>query len=162
MPEPPAGPDDVLVVGPDPGRARAWAGLALVLVAVTVALAVTAEDAVLEWIGAGVAVALAAAFVVPVVAPHLTQVELDRWGVRGRSYHATLEVPWDVVQVARVVRVVGETVLEVHVRVPSATGDPWRTRAVGLLLPIGADVAALEAFLARRPRPLRSARGAST
>jgi hypothetical protein len=147
-----------LVLAPDPARAVAWAVLALVLVAITLALAVTSDGGTVEWIGAGIAIAVAVFFVVPIVAPHLTTLVLDGEGVTGRSYHTAVEVSWDVVHVARVVRVAGEPLLELHVRERSPIGDPWRTRAVGILLPIGADIAAVEEFLAHRPGPTRAAR----
>lgn len=141
-----------VVIGPDAGRARAWAAAAVVLVVLTLFLALASDGGVIEWIGAAVAIAAATYFVIPVVAPAMTTLELDAQGVHGRSYHVAVNVPWEVVQVARVVHVAGEPVLELHVREPSPAGDPWRTRAIGVLLPIGADLDRLQEALDTRTR----------
>lgn len=150
MPADAGGSDEALVLAPDQARARWWASLALLLVAMTLLLALASDGGVLEWIAVAVAVSVATYFVVPVVAPRMTTLTLDRSGVHGRIYHVEVDVPWHVVQVARVVRVAGEPVLELHVREPSSEGDPWRTRAVGVLLPIGADLDALQEALEGR------------
>ncbi|MBW3619195.1 MAG: hypothetical protein KY461_03040 [Actinobacteria bacterium] len=144
---PDAGTDGVLVLGPDPVRARWWAGWSLLLVALTLVLAIASGGGVIEWIAVAVAMAVALYFVIPVASPATTTLVFDARGVRGRMYHVPVAVDWDPVQVARVVRVVGEPVLELHVREPSPQGDPWRTRAFGVLLPIGADLDALQTFL---------------
>lgn len=141
------GPGTALVLAPDQARARWWAALALSLVAMTLLLALASEGGVLEWIAVAVAVSVATYFVIPVASPRMTTLVLDDAGVHGRMYHVEVEVPWHVVQVARVVRVAGEPVIELHVREPSSEGDPWRTRAVGVLLPIGADLDALQETL---------------
>lgn len=140
----------VLVVAPAPGSAISWAAAAALLVVLALIVAVPSDGGALEWIGVGVAIAVAAYFVVPVVAPAMATLVLDAYGVRGRLYHVMVDVPWEGVEVARVVRVAGEPVLELHVRRPSPQGDGWRTHATGYLLPIGTDVAAVEAFLASR------------
>lgn len=152
MPPDPALPATgrVLELGPHPGLARRWAGGALLLVVLTLVLAIDSQGGVIEWVAAGVAIAVATYFVVPVVSPATTTLVLDARGVHGRMYHVSVDVDWEPVQVARVVRVVGEPFLELHVREPSTQGDPWRTRAHGVLLPIGADLDALQAFLDAR------------
>lgn len=143
-----AGPG--LVLRPDPVRARWWATLSLLLVVMTLVVAVTSGDGVIEWIGVAVAVAVAVYFLVPVVSPDTTTLVLDADGVHGRMYHVPVDVPWELVQVARVVRVVGEPVLELHLREPGPHGRAGRTRAVGILLPIGTDLVALRELLATR------------
>lgn len=143
-------PARALTLGPDPARARWWAGLSLLLVTLTLVVAIASEDGVLEWIGVAVAVAVAVYFVIPVVAPEVTTLVLDADGVHGRMYHVPVDVPWDVVRVARIVRVAGEPVLELHVREPRPGDDGQRTRAVGILLPLGADLVALQELLATR------------
>lgn len=146
----PHGPVTSVRLVPDPPRAAAWAAAAVLLVTMAIWIIADTGGAVLAWIGLAVAIAVALYFAIPLVAPRATTVVLDPDRVHGRSYHATVDVPWDVVQVARVTRVAGESILELHVREPSTTGDPWRTRAVGILLPVGADTAALHDFLERR------------
>lgn len=143
-------PPPTLRLAPDRGRAGVWLGLALLLVAMCVWLVGDSSGAVIAWIALALAIGVALYFLVPVLAPELTTLVLDEDRVRGRSYHADVEVAWDQVQVARVVRVAGEPVLELHVREPSPTGDPWRTRPVGILLPPGCDLDALHDFLAVR------------
>lgn len=135
---------------PDPVRARAWAALALALLALTLWITQLTGGAAWAWVGVGLAVAVAVYFLIPAVKPELTTVVLDDRGIHGRAYHAELDARWETVQVARVVEVAGEPILELHVREPSRTGDPWRTRAIGLLLPLGCDLAALHRFLESR------------
>ncbi len=149
----PAPPDSRLAalrLEPDRRRAVAWTVAALILVAMCVWFVGDSRGAVVAWVALAASVAVALAFLVPVIAPELTTVVLDQEGVRGRSYHARVDLRWEEVLVADVVTVAGEPILQLHVRVPSATGDPWRTQAVGILLPLGCDLAALHAFLAAR------------
>jgi hypothetical protein len=143
-------PPEVLTLEPDRRQAAGWFGLALVLLAMTGWLAHRTGGAAWAWVGVAVAVALAGYFLVPLTVPRLTTVVLDGTGLRGRAYHVELDVVWEAVRWAQVVAVAGEPILELHVREPSPVGDPWRTRAVGLLLPLGCDVAALHGFLAAR------------
>lgn len=148
----PASPDApaVLRLVPDRARAVVWTGGGLLLVAMCAWIVADAGGAVPAWVGLAVAVAVTGYFAVPVLAPGLATLVLDADGVRGRSYHLPVEVPWSQVQIARVVEVAGEPVLQLHLREPSPHGDPWRTRAVGVLLPLGCDLGALHAFLAAR------------
>ena len=139
-----------LELGPDPVRTRWWAAASLLLVTLTLVVAVASGDGTIEWIGVAVAVAVAVYFWVPAVAPALTTLVLDADGVHGRMYHVPVDVPWELVRVARIVRVAGEPVLELHVRETQPDADGPRTRAVGILLPIGADLVALQELLATR------------
>lgn len=93
------------------------------------------------------------ALAVPLLAPELDTVVLDDHGLEGRLYGRAVAVDWAAVELIRIVTVVGEPVLEVHERdrdaPPSASGRVVTTSR-GLLLPIGADLVALDQFLARR------------
>ena len=92
-------------------------------------------------------------FVVQLVRPQLLSIDLDGEGVHARTLWWRTEVPWGAVHLARVDVAMGEPYLELHVRERAPTGDPWQTRAIALLLPVGADVDALHAYLAARLGP---------
>ena len=132
-------------------RVAAWWTLGVaVLLAAGVWLIVDSHGHPFAWLAFAVFVAQGSFFVAQLVAPSAFAIELDDTGLEARLLWQHVDVAWDVVHVARVRRVFGDPILELHVREPSPTGDPWHTRAIGVMLPVGYDAFALHTFLAAR------------
>ncbi|MDX1622149.1 MAG: hypothetical protein R3320_14225 [Nitriliruptorales bacterium] len=139
-----------LVLRPDRGTVGRWAIAALVALGVFVWAFIDSRGHFLAIIAVTFAAVVAAFFVLQFIAPRLFQVVLTESGLHARLLTSRAELDWDHVHVARVISVAGEPYLELQIREPSPTGDPWRTRTTGVWLPTGCDIKALHRFLARR------------
>lgn len=138
---------------PDRLVAGGWSLLAIVLLGAGAWFVVDSRGHVVAWLAVGLFVAVGAYFLLQLLAPGWFEVVLDDDVLRSRVLWFETTVPWDQVHLARVESAAGEPFLELHVREPAPTGDPWRTRALGVLLPLGVDLDALHRFLARRLGP---------
>ncbi len=139
-----------LTLRPSRRVALRWTLAVLVLLTAGAWFVVDSHGHPFAWLAVAVFVAVGSFFVGQLVAPGAFALHLDETGLEARLLWQHVDVAWDVVHVARVRRVIGDPILELHVREPSPTGDPWRTRAIGVLLPVGYDAPALHAFLAAR------------
>lgn len=132
------------------GDALLWSLLGVLLVCGAILLVANADGHPLAWLLLALSTGAAGWFAVQLLAPDAVRVELDHDGVRARTFGWPIRVAWDQVHLARVRRIVGEPVLELEVRHDPgrAPGGPGRQRLI--LLPVGADLAPLHAFLEGR------------
>lgn len=141
---------DTVTLRPRRGPAAGWSAAALLLVASGVWFVLDSAGHPLAWLSLGLFLAVASYFVLQLLAPGSFAVQLTEEAVVARALWHRTEVPWEQVHLARVERTLGEPFLELHIREPSPVGDPFRTRALGILLPLGCDLGALHTFLAVR------------
>lgn len=132
-----------LVLRPARGPAVAWAVAGAVLLAAGVWLVVDSAGTPLAWVAVAVFGAVASYFLLQALVPSWFTLVCDEHGLRGRTPWRRLDVAWDQVDLATVDRFVGDPVLRLHL----ATDPP---DVVDVLLPVGADVAALHRFLRDR------------
>lgn len=90
-------------------------------------------------------------FASQLLAPELFSIELDPEGIDARTLLRRVRLPWEAVHLARVAHRLGDPwlILEVHVQGGGDDGGD-RTEEVGILLPLGADLAALHEWLDAR------------
>lgn len=144
------GVPDVLELCPSRGSAVAWGSGALLAAAVFGWTVFDTDGNPFAVVALVFAVVVAAYFVLQAVVPERFTVSFDQRGLTSRFLSRRIEVAWEQVHVARVGSLAGEPYLELHIRERSPTGDPWRTRATGVVLPVGCDVEALHRFLSAR------------
>lgn len=125
---------------PDPLLTAAWGAFGGVAVGIGVFLVVRSVD-LLSVAFLVVSLVAAGYYVAQLVLPGMFRVDVDVEGIRGRWLWRSLQVPWPLVRRAAVRDVVGESVLQIQLE----SGQQF-----GLLLPVGADVAALHDTLASR------------
>lgn len=138
---------DIPTVELRPARAITgwWTALAAVVVGAAVWIVYDSGGSLLAWGFLVLTLVVAAFFALQLVVPDRFTVELtpDRlqthhpWGAR--------TIAWDDVRWARVIRVTGEPILELHLE-----GHPDEDATTGVLLPLGCDEDALHDFLAAR------------
>lgn len=115
-----------------------WAAFAMVALGLGVFLAVRFTD-LFTVVFAAVALVVAAYYLAQAVAPGQFRVDMDATGIRGQWLWHRLQIPWVRIGEAKVVHVAGESVLQLRLDTGQETS---------LLLPVGADVAALHQELA--------------
>ncbi len=125
-----------------------WSLLGTILTAVGAYLVIDSGGHPLSWAAVGLFAVVATYFLSQLFAPSLVHVRLDRQGLHARAFGRRTELRWEWVQLARVRRIFGESVLLLDVYAPATNG--WQHRMVGILLPLGCDLDALERFLDRR------------
>lgn len=125
-----------------------WALVGGISTALALWVALDAGTSLLAWLFAGLCVVATSYVLVQVLVPGWFTVVLDRSAIDAHLPWSHQRITWDRVHIARVVRVLGEPVLELHVWDPDrVTQIP---RAVGILLPFGADLPALHRVLEER------------
>ena len=139
--------DSHVTLRPDRGVAARWTLVGMATIGVAIWIAVDAEDSVLAWAFVALCLVVTAYVVIQLVRPARFLVHLDPSGLEAALPWQHLRVPWHRVHLARVVRVTGEPVLELHVW---DAEDPAQDtpRATGILLPLGADLDRLHQQLA--------------
>lgn len=142
MLEPPPYPSPTVVLRPSRAAAAAWTGAGMLALAAGVYLAVDSRGHPLAVAFALLAAAATAVFAAQLLRPDLSTVHLGQHGLRGRLLGRPVTVPWQRVYLARVRSIAGDPVLDLVLTDPPG-------RAV-LPLPVGADLAALHAFLGAR------------
>ena len=149
-----------LVLKTRPAAAASWGILGAALIAAGVYFVVDSHGHPAAWSAMIAFGAIGGFFALQALVPGLVQVRLEPDSIVARAFGYRQRVPWDQIHVARVRRVAGDPFLQLEVREPSPTGDAWRHRLVGVLLPIGCDLPALHRFLAAKlgtgPRAPRS------
>ncbi|MDX1657820.1 MAG: hypothetical protein R3343_03275 [Nitriliruptorales bacterium] len=142
--------DQEVVLRPARGVAGRWAVAALAASAVFVWTLVDSGGHPLAIVAVTFSVVVGGYFALQVAWPAGFEVTLGPTELRARFLTATARFPWEQIHIARVGSLAGEPHLELHIREPSATGDPWRTRRTGVLLPTGCDLELLHRTLADR------------
>lgn len=140
----------VLVVRRGTAAAVVWSLLGLLLTCGGLLLVANSGGHPLAWLLLVLSLPAGAWFAAQLLLPAAVSLELDAERIRARTFGLRTCVEWDRVHLARVRRIVGEPVLELEVRdTPGyAPAGPRRQRLV--LLPVGADLAPLYAFLEGR------------
>lgn len=140
--------DGPAVLRPDRGAATRWTVVGATASVLALWIALDAGDSVLAWAFTALCLVLTAYVAAQLARPDRFQVRLDAAGVEVALPWQHARIPWGRVQVARVVSVAGEPVLELHVW---DHDDPAQAvpRATGILLPLGADLDLLHARLGR-------------
>lgn len=141
--------DDPTTVTLRPSRATAggWTAVGAVATGLAVWVALDAADSLVAWVFAALCLVVTLYVALQLVAPRWFTVALDAEGVEVRLPWQREHVPWDRVHQARVVRVAGEPMLELHV---DAADDHARGRGLGVVLPVGSDQDALHRVLEQR------------
>lgn len=142
-----------LVLRPARLLAAVWTALGTAGIAGAVWIVRDSSGAPLAWLLLAALCLLTVVVLVPLVAPGLVTLTLDEDGLSGRVYGRRVVARWEDVAVARVTEVAGEPILELHEVDPDGRPRPngeQPTVARGILLPLGADLDALDRFLARR------------
>lgn len=128
------------------GRAAtAWGIPALMLLVAGTWLLLDARGGLLGVLSFVVFALVAGVFLVPWLAPDRHLVRFDDEGVTFVVPWRTRLVPWSRVQTVRLSRLAGDPFLEVE-----ALDDRGRVESIGMLLPVGADVAAAHEWLRAR------------
>lgn len=141
-----------------PSRAAAggWSLVGVTATALAVWVAVDARTSLVAWVFAALCLVVTSYVAVQLLLPGRFTIALGASAVEVQLPWQRRRVPWDRIHQARVIRVAGEPVLELHVWDADAEGHE-RTRGIGVLLPVGADQAALHRVLAdrlgRQPSP---------
>lgn len=133
---------------PDRGVTARWTAVGCVATLLAAWVAVDTRDSVLAWAFTALCLVLTLYVAVQLLRPDRFELRLDPAAVEVRLPWQQVRVPWERVHLARVVTVTGEQVLELHVwdtDVPAQTSP----RAIGVLLPLGADLDLLHAHLER-------------
>lgn len=133
-----------LVLRPDRLSAAGWAAASVLLVALGVWLVVDSGGAPLAWVAVAVFGAVATYFLLQAAVPGWFTVVCDADGIRGRNLMHPTDVAWSDVVHADVGRFIGDPMLALQVH------RDGETRTTDLLLPLGADLVALHAFLRDR------------
>ncbi len=141
-------PTSEVTLEPDRATAWRWTLIGVATVALATWVALDAGTSLLAWGFVALSFVLSLYVVLPLLAPHRFQLRLDAAAIEVTLPWQRRRIPWDRVYLARVVTVMGEPVLELHVWDPD---DPAQTapRATGVLLPLGADLEVLHARLER-------------
>lgn len=135
-----------LVLRPARGPVTGWAVAGIVLLAAGVWLVLDSAGAPLSWVAVSVFGAVGSYFLLQALVPSWFTLVCDEHGIRGRTPWRRLDVAWNEVGLATVDRFAGDPVLRLHL----ATDPP---DVVEMLLPVGADVAALHTVLRDRLGP---------
>lgn len=138
---------DELRLRPARGVTARWSlvgGLATVLATWA---ALDARESVLAWAFAALCLLLTTYPLLQLARPSRFALRLDAAGVELAMPWQQVRYPWERIHLARVVTVVGEPVLELHVW-DAEHPDGATPRATGMLVPLGADLDALHAQLA--------------
>ena len=149
---------------PARGAAGAWTGVGVAATSLAIWVAVDARTSLVAWTFAALCVVVTSDVALQLAAPAWFTVPLGPAALEVRLPWQRRRVPWDRIHAARVVRVAGEPVLELHVgdRDAAAQDQP---RGLGVVLPVGADRAALhrvlEQRLGRHPDPSGDVRTAN-
>lgn len=139
-----------LVLRPARGLATVWAAAGAVLLAAGVWLVVDSGGAPLAWVAIAVFAAVASYFILQALVPAWFTLVCDEHGLRGRTPWRAFRVAWSDVDLAGVERFAGDPLLRLHVHEPAPD-------VIDVLLPVGADVAALHEFLRRQLGPAPAA-----
>lgn len=134
---------------PSPVVAGRWTGVGTAATALAVWVALDARTSLVAWVFAALCLVVTSYVAVQVVAPRWFTVVLGPAAIEARLLWQRHRVPWDRIHLARVVRVAGEPVLELHVWDPDDVART-RPRAVGLVLPVGVDQSVLHRVLEQR------------
>ena len=139
---------DAVILGPDRGVAARWTAVGAVASGLALWVALDAGASVMAWAFLALCLVVTSYVLVQLVVPARFELQLDAAGLQARLPWQHVRVAWDRVHVARVVRVAGEPVLELHVWDADAPAQT-QPRATGVLLPLGADLDLLHAELER-------------
>ena len=134
---------------PARSTAGAWTAVGLAATSLAIWAAVDARTSLVAWTFAALCLVVTSYVALQLVAPAWFTVTLGPAAIEVRLPWQRRRVPWDRVHVARVVRVAGEPVLELHVRGPDAAAQD-QPRGTGVVLPLGTDQAALHRVLEQR------------
>lgn len=135
-----------VILEPDRATAWRWTLVGAVAVALAAWVAIDAGTSLVAWVFLALCIVLSSYVVVQLVAPRRFRLRLDASAVEVALPWQHHRIPWDRVHLARVVTVMGEPVLELHLWDPDAPAQST-PRATGVVLPLGADLAHLHAML---------------
>ena len=156
--------DLTVTLRPARAAAGAWTGVGVAATTLAIWAAVDARTSLVTWTFAALCLVVTSYVALQLAAPAWFTVTLGGAAIEVRLPWQRRRVPWDRVHVARVVRVAGEPVLELHVWDPDAAAQD-QPRGLGVVLPVGADQAVLhrvlEQRLGRHPDPSGDARPAN-
>lgn len=138
-------PDDELVLRRDRRAATAWGIPAVLLVVAGAWLLVDSRFGAIGIVAFGVFGFVAAVFLVPWLAPDRHAVRFDDTGITFVVPWRTRHVAWHSVQTVRLSKLAGDPFLEVE-----ALDGKGGVESIGMLLPVGADVAAAHEWLQAR------------
>lgn len=139
--------DDPTTATLRPSRATAgrWTAVGAAATGLAVWVALDAADSLVAWAFAALCLVVTLYVALQLVAPRWFTVHLGAEGVEVRLPWQRERVPWGRIRQARVVRVAGEPMLELHVEAQG--GQP---QGLGVVLPVGSDQAVLHRVLEQR------------
>jgi hypothetical protein len=140
--------DAAVTLRPDRGVAGRWTAVGVAATIRATWVALDARDSLVSWAFVALCAVLTSFVLLQLVRPDRFRLVVDDGGVEAHLPWQHVRHPWGRIHLARVVKVSGEPVLELHVWDPE---DPSQTspRATGVLLPVGADLDRLHAELER-------------
>lgn len=143
--------DSTLTATLMPARAAAgkWTAVGTTATALAVWVAVDARTSLVAWAFAALCLVGTSYVLLQLVAPSRFAITLGPAAIEVRLPWQHRRVPWDRIHVARVVRIAGDPVLELHVWDPDAVAQT-QPRGMGVVLPIGADQPVLHRVLEQR------------
>lgn len=144
-----------LELRPDRLRAGGWTLVGMALMTMGAWLVVDSRGALPAVAALAIFVVTAVFFALQLAVPQVFRVRLDPDWLQARVLWRRVRVPWDAVRLARVVTRLGDPWLVVDVQVARGRGPgrgpgPVETERIGIMLPLGADLDALRAWLSAR------------
>ncbi len=140
---------DSATLRPSPTVTGPWTVVGVVAIVLALWVALDVRSNLIAWLFVALCLVVTSYVAIQLAAPNRFAVVLDDHGIEVALPWQHDRIPWDRVHLARVVRVVGEPVLEVHAWT-SGEGVQRSPEPVGILLPLGADLPTLHRVLEAR------------
>lgn len=140
---------DSATLRPSPTVTGPWTVVGVVAIVLALWVALDVRSNLMAWLFVALCLVITSYVAIQLAAPTRFAVVLDDDGIEVSLPWQHDRIPWDRVHLARVVRVVGEPVLEVHAWDPGERAQR-SPHPVGILLPMGADLPVLHRVLEAR------------
>lgn len=140
---------DSATLRPSPTVTGPWTVVGVVATVLALWVALDVRSNLIAWLFVALCLVVTSYVAIQLATPGRFAVVLDDDGIEVSLPWQHDRIPWDRVHLARVIRVIGEPVLEVHAWDP---GEVTRRspQPVGILLPMGADLPTLHRVLEAR------------
>lgn len=139
--------DDQITLRPDAGTALTWSFASIALLSFGVWFVLDSGGSPFMWSAFGLMLAVSSYFLLQLAFPGWFELHVDQSGVRARTAWQHLDVQWENVRSASIREFAGEPYLYLSVIEEVAGG--WVVNPTAVLLPLGADTAALRFQIAR-------------
>lgn len=142
-------PSTSVTLRPSRAAVGQWTLVGAIASGLAVWVAIDARTSLIAWLFVGLCLLATTYVAIQLVLPSRFRLVLDDAGIEVVLPWQRTRLTWERVHLARVVPVTGEQVLELHVWDPDDESQST-PRALGILLPFGADLAVLHRVLEQR------------